>query len=160
MQLIITEKRGGTTITIGVDNQATIQAFHSELSLWHHLARGIIRIANRVQKWRSKTGYSLTIHWRAGHEGISGNEAADEEAKKAALGLSSDKHLLPLSSENRQFHPLQEFSRRNRPTRAKSRNLAADTFRWERFSVHRNRPFRWPTSSAPQNESKRVGSNH
>ncbi|KAH9952722.1 hypothetical protein BC827DRAFT_1114550, partial [Russula dissimulans] len=34
------------------------------------------------------------MRW-AGHEGIPGNELTDEEAKKAALGLSSDKNFLP-----------------------------------------------------------------
>jgi ribonuclease HI len=97
LHLINMEKYGSTTCAIGVDNQAAIQAFNSSLrSPGHHLAREIIRVANQVQKRKNKAKYSLTIRWTAGHEGISGNEAADEEAKKAARGLTSDKPSLPL----------------------------------------------------------------
>ena len=39
--------------------------------------------------------FSLTIRWTAGHAGISGNEEADEEAKKAAEGTTSDATHLP-----------------------------------------------------------------
>ena len=96
MQLISTEKHGSTSFAIAVDNQVAIQSFHSELrNPGHHLSREIIRIANQIQKRRSKAKYSLTIRWAAGHEGIQGNESADEEAKKAARGSSSDKPLLP-----------------------------------------------------------------
>jgi len=39
LQLISTEKKGGTTFALGSDNQATIKAFHSNLqSPGHHLA--------------------------------------------------------------------------------------------------------------------------
>ena len=96
LQLISTEKHRSTSFAIGVDNQAAIQAFDSGLrSPGHHLAREAIRVANQIQKRRSKAKYSLTIRWVVGHEGIPGNEAADIEAKKAARGLSSDKPSLP-----------------------------------------------------------------
>jgi ribonuclease HI/exonuclease III len=98
LQLINTEKHGNTSFAISVDNQAAIQAFHSELrNPGHHLAREIIKTANQIQKRRRKGMYSLIIRWTAGHEGIEGNETADEEAKKAARGQSSssDKPLLP-----------------------------------------------------------------
>ena len=39
--------------------------------------------------------YALTLRWSAGHAGISGNELADKEAKRAATGNTSDKKLLP-----------------------------------------------------------------
>jgi hypothetical protein len=39
--------------------------------------------------------YVLTIRWTAGHEGIEGNKATDEEAKRAAEGTSLDKCSLP-----------------------------------------------------------------
>jgi hypothetical protein len=51
--------------------------------------------AGQIQKRKKKTKYALIIRWTAGHEGIEGNEAADVEAKKAAEGQSSEKHLLP-----------------------------------------------------------------
>jgi ribonuclease HI len=41
--------------------------------------------------------YSLTVRWTEGHSGIPGNEEADEEAKKAAEGTSSDPANLPKS---------------------------------------------------------------
>ena len=35
------------------------------------------------------------MRWTAGHKGIAGNELADREAKRAAEGRTSEKHLLP-----------------------------------------------------------------
>jgi len=94
--LIGTEKRGATTCSIAVDNQAALSAFNSELGKpAHHLAQEVLLLATRIQKRRSKNKYSLTLRWTAGHIGIVGNEKADSEAKKAAAGLSSDKELLP-----------------------------------------------------------------
>lgn len=96
LQLIKTEKRANKPCMLGVDNQAAIKAFKSNLrSPGHHLAREALRIAGQIQKSKKKTKYALTIRWTAGHEGIEGNEAADAEAKKAAEGHSSEKHLLP-----------------------------------------------------------------
>jgi ribonuclease HI len=96
LHLVGTEKRGGTTFAIGVDNQAAIKAFQSSLrSPGHHLARKIIQTANQIQKRRKKAKYSLTIRWTAGHVGIAGNEDTDKEAKNAANGLSTDKSFLP-----------------------------------------------------------------
>jgi len=84
------------SFAIGVDNQATLKAFHSDLrSSAHHLAREVRRITNRALKKRGNTNHKLTLRWTAGHEGIPGNELADAEAKKAASGLTSDKHSLP-----------------------------------------------------------------
>jgi ribonuclease HI len=96
MQLISTEKRASTSFALGVDNQAAIKAFQSDLRQpGHHLAIEIIRVANQIQKRRKKGKYTLNIRWTAGHEGVEGNELADSEAKKAAGGLSSEKTQLP-----------------------------------------------------------------
>jgi hypothetical protein len=70
MHLVGTEKNGNTTFkfAIGVDNQVTIKALSSPVrSPGHHIAREIIRLANQVQKRRSKRKYSLTIRWTVGH---------------------------------------------------------------------------------------------
>jgi ribonuclease HI len=96
LHLISTERRGNTTFALGIDNQAAIKAFESDLRQpGHHIAREIIRVANQNQKRRKKGKYALNIRWTAGHEGIEGNEEADKEAKKAAEGLSSEKLQLP-----------------------------------------------------------------
>jgi len=96
LHLIGTERRGATSCSVAVDNQAALKAFDSELrNPGHHLAREILQLANRVQKRRSKRKYLLTLRWTAGHIGIPGNEKADCEAKKAASGLSSINELLP-----------------------------------------------------------------
>jgi ribonuclease HI len=96
MQLISTKKHGNTTFMLGVDNQAAIQAFHSDLrSPGHYLAREALEIAYRIQKCRKTPRYALTIRWTAGHEGIEGNKLVDREVKKATEGHSSDKKQLP-----------------------------------------------------------------
>jgi len=97
MHLISTESHGSTTFVMGVDNQAAISAFHSSLrNPAHHLAREILKVANRVQKRRQRGKYKLTIRWTAGHKGIQGNKDADHKAKRAAEGKTSDKQTLPL----------------------------------------------------------------
>lgn len=96
MHLISMEKHGSTTCAIGVDNQAAIRAFHSALrSHDHHIARKIIRMANQVQRRMTRGSHTLTVRWTAGHEGLRGNEAADQEARRAAEGETSGKHSLP-----------------------------------------------------------------
>jgi len=93
--LVKTEKRGHTSIVIGCDNQAAIRAFQTELrNLGQHLTQEILRSANKLVKRGKKNKYSLTIRWTARHEGIVGNKLADQEAKKAADGLSSKKLTL------------------------------------------------------------------
>lgn len=80
---------------LGVDNQAAIRAFQSNLrSPGHHLIREIIKMANCLQKRCKKKRYSLTICWTTGHEGIAGNEAAHKEAKKATEAQISEKQLI------------------------------------------------------------------
>ena len=96
LHLIRAIRIGDKRMAIGIDNQAVLKAFQSDLrSPGHHLAREALRQANIIQKRRGRTNHKLILRWVAGHEGIEGNEAADSEAKKAANGLSSSKPLLP-----------------------------------------------------------------
>ena len=96
LHILSTEKNNGRLAMIGVDNQAAIKAFDSELrSPGHHLAREALRIAERLKKKRQRSKATLTIRWTAGHEGLEGNELADEEAKEAAKGHTLETKLLP-----------------------------------------------------------------
>ena len=96
LHLIRSERIRNKQIAIGIDNQAVIRAFHSDLrSLGHHLAREALRMANIVQKHQGKTKHELTLRWVAGHEGMLGNKIADTEAKKAANGRTLEKPSLP-----------------------------------------------------------------
>ena len=96
LHLIGTEQHGGTMCMLGVDNQAAIKAFRSDLrEPGHHLARKAICMATQIQKHRREGRYLLTLRWTAGHEGIAGNELADRKAKKAAGGKTSEKQSLP-----------------------------------------------------------------
>jgi hypothetical protein len=81
---------------LGVDNQAAIKAFDSELrNPGHHLACEALHIAEWLKKKRQRNKAALTICWTAGHEGLVGNELADKEAKEAAKGHTSETKLLP-----------------------------------------------------------------
>jgi len=96
LHLIATERKGGTSTAIGMDNQAVLEAFHLDLRKpGHHLTRESMKVAYQIQNRRRKSKYLLTLRWMAGHEGIAGNEIVDQEAKKAAGGHSSDTTLLP-----------------------------------------------------------------
>jgi hypothetical protein len=47
----------------------------------------------------------MVIRWSAGHIGILGNEAADEQAKRAVRGDTSEANLLPKSLKTRSHTP-------------------------------------------------------
>jgi ribonuclease HI len=96
MQLIKTENNKNRSCVIGADNQATIEAFSTNLrNSGHNVAREILRQGNMLRKRTRSKKFSLTLRWTAGHVGIPGNELADKEAKRAAGGLSSEKSILP-----------------------------------------------------------------
>jgi ribonuclease HI len=96
MHLINTEKAARHSTTLGVDNQAAINAIQNELSTTkHYVMKDILQTSLQIKKTRGSRNYVLTLRWMAGHTGINGNELVDEEAKKAAKGQSSNPKLLP-----------------------------------------------------------------
>jgi len=100
MHMLMSPKYRRKSAMIGVDNQAAIKAFDSDLrSPGHHLAREVERMAAKIEKERKKnkahTRSLTTIRWTAGHEGLLGNELADREAKEAAKGQTSETKYLP-----------------------------------------------------------------
>ena len=96
LHLIKTEKDKKASFSIGIDNQAAIEAFHSSMRKpAHNAAREALRLGNMLKKQTRGNTFSLTLRWTTGHAGIPGNELADKEAKRAAQGLSSNKSNLP-----------------------------------------------------------------
>jgi ribonuclease HI len=78
LHILSTKKNNGKLVMIGMDNQAAIKAFDLELrNPGHHLAHEALRIAEHIKKKRKRSKASLTIRWTAGHEGLEGNELAD-----------------------------------------------------------------------------------
>lgn len=96
-----TRRRGRARLTmaLGVDNQAAIRATggfqlkpgHYLINMFHDDLRCLLP-KNDDQK--------LIIRWSAGHIGIPGNKAADEQAKCAARGENSENSKLPTSLHN------------------------------------------------------------
>ena len=96
LHLIKTEKDKKASFSIGIDNQAALEAYHSSMRKpAHHVAREALRLSNMLKKQTRGKNFSLKLRWTAGHTGIPGNELADKEAKRAAQGLSSNKNDLP-----------------------------------------------------------------
>ncbi|KAG2029191.1 hypothetical protein BDR03DRAFT_881577 [Suillus americanus] len=92
-------------MALGADNQAAIRAtlaFQSKpgrylMDKFHDDLRLLLPAENDGK---------LTVRWSAGHIGTPGNEQADEQAKKAAQGETSDPHLLPASLRSPNDTPL------------------------------------------------------
>jgi len=62
LQLIKSEKNKNTPIAIGTDNQAAIEAFHTNLrNSAHNVAREIIRQGNMLQKHANRKKYTLML---------------------------------------------------------------------------------------------------
>jgi ribonuclease HI len=106
------------TTILGTDNQAVIkalgnqsphagqyilEAIHKSAERLHAKQDKLINREDRIEaieagdEWigRKRGIIDLQIHWVPGHCGFKPNELADEEAKKAAKGDSSDAKLLP-----------------------------------------------------------------
>ena len=80
---------------MAVDNQAAIQAVLSQDSCsGHSLTDMFLQILQEVTDKHKIKGFQ--IRWVPGHAQITGNEAVDVEAKRAAEGVTSPAKLLPL----------------------------------------------------------------
>lgn len=76
-----------------VDNQSIIKALQA-----HKGKTGQYLIENyrkHAQSITQNTNNSITLRWISAHSGVPGNEAVDEEAKRAVEGESSSNELLP-----------------------------------------------------------------
>jgi ribonuclease HI len=84
------------TVDVGIDNHAVIRAKHDEsLHSGSHLLTRIREHADLV-KQKMYNPRKLRMVWTPGHKDIHGNERADEEAKEAAHGNTSNKAELPI----------------------------------------------------------------
>lgn len=91
---LVRKERDVGTVTLGVDNQASIRGIHSvRPSPGHYLLDEMHRRIKELQ--RRHEDIALKVVWVPGHEGVVGNEWADEEAKKASQGESSSEERLP-----------------------------------------------------------------
>ncbi|KAF9456696.1 hypothetical protein BDZ94DRAFT_1144800, partial [Collybia nuda] len=82
---LVSKQQRVRDVTICVDNQAAITATmllrpapgHYILDAFH---------SDLIELQKIHPQIHITIRWTPGHQGINGNETADEEAKKAAAG--------------------------------------------------------------------------
>ncbi|TFK54101.1 hypothetical protein OE88DRAFT_1616175, partial [Heliocybe sulcata] len=94
LELLRKERQLQGNVSIGLDNQAIIQALPSRKTRpGYHVLEHIRKQAQRLVD--RHTDLSLTFRWVPGHEDVTGNELADKEAKRAAKGKTSATHLLP-----------------------------------------------------------------
>ncbi|KIJ04479.1 hypothetical protein PAXINDRAFT_30105, partial [Paxillus involutus ATCC 200175] len=98
IHLLETERDLELPATIYIDNQAAIKAsnlFSSKSG--HYLVDRFRDAAAKLRKSLRCKKKDISICWISGHDGVEGNEKADEEAKKAAEGTrhSSPARRLP-----------------------------------------------------------------
>jgi hypothetical protein len=92
-KLLNTER--GTQCVIAADNQAAIQMTRREKAISvQYLINALHRQIQGVTERRP--GTRIVMRWVPGHEGVEGNERADEKAKRAARGESSEDRLIPI----------------------------------------------------------------
>lgn len=84
-QLLSMEEDVTYPVSIYVDNQATIKS--GELlstKPGHYLIDHFRRLITKLKKDSQDANFKVTVRWISGHDGVEGNELADQEAKKAA----------------------------------------------------------------------------
>ncbi|KAJ3841249.1 hypothetical protein F5878DRAFT_494747, partial [Lentinula raphanica] len=92
---LLRRQRNVTTVSLWIDNTSAITATGSNRAgPAHYLMDHFHRLYQQVK--RRHPDMEMTVGWVPGHEGVEGNEAADEEAKEAALHGSSPRELLPV----------------------------------------------------------------
>lgn len=119
--LIATERRLVEDSSTPLDNKPVVQASRrSKPGLGRYLTD--IFYSGVLAAKRAHRGMRLTLRWVPGHEGVDGNEIADEEAKEAAAGRSSDRGSLPQALRRRTL-PLSvpAKARQNHPTHLKQK---------------------------------------
>ncbi|KAF8836639.1 hypothetical protein BDN67DRAFT_983805 [Paxillus ammoniavirescens] len=84
-QLLIISKYIESPIEIYVDNQAVIRSSNTfESKSGHYLVDHFSNTISKLQKKVKLTITNITVKWISGHDGVKGNERADEEAKVVA----------------------------------------------------------------------------
>ncbi|KAI0308855.1 hypothetical protein OF83DRAFT_1072890, partial [Amylostereum chailletii] len=78
------EEKATGTITIALDNEATIRATQDDEAKSDSYLLDAIHQAIKTWEEESTEPIQVVIRWIPGHEGAEGNEAADIEAKRAA----------------------------------------------------------------------------
>ncbi|KAF9234671.1 hypothetical protein BU15DRAFT_52337 [Melanogaster broomeanus] len=102
-KLIATEPNMPFPVSIFVDNQATIKSgeiFTTKPG--HYILDKLRRMLAKIQNDHSRGKEDIVLRWISGHEGVIGNERADEEAKEAAKSPrnTSARMKLPLYLRN------------------------------------------------------------
>jgi ribonuclease HI len=82
----------GRRYVIAADSQATIQTTRRERAIpAQYIVNALHRQIQGVVE--QQPGVKVVMRWVPGHEGVTGNERADEEAKRAAKGESSEESV-------------------------------------------------------------------
>ncbi|KAE9389330.1 hypothetical protein BT96DRAFT_835032 [Gymnopus androsaceus JB14] len=91
---LLKKERSVSTVSLWIDNTAAISATGSMASgPAHYLMDHFHSLYSRLKQHHPNL--MIMVGWVPGHEGVEGNEAADEEAKEAAVRGLSPKQLLP-----------------------------------------------------------------